>query len=203
MEQPQSSSTPGKNQNCLSDVRPRIFNTVWFTAPTSSTNPEEEDIDIVGCEGDNGNKTNNSGNLSSSESSRDLQLHVYGPPQFTEADVLACMNALEHEDDEDMDNDDDKKSEATAAMVAAETLTQEQPAIKREMDSENENENEVMMPEQKDTVDNKENIADKSKCSKCLVSPFLFCFAFFANLLGTKCCKNVLSFSEIVERARC
>ena len=140
---------------------------LWFTAPTSSTNPEEEDIDIVGCEGDNGNKTNNSGNLSSSESSRDLQLHVYGPPQFTEADVLACMNALEHEDDEDME-EPDKKSEA----VSAETLTQEQPTIKREMDSENENENEVMMSKKDTEVDNKENIKDKSKCLKCLVSIF-------------------------------
>ena len=70
----------------------KIFN--LLIAPTSSTNPEDEDIDIVGCEGDNstiGNKTNTSGNLSSSESSRDLQLHVYGPPQFTEADVVACI----------------------------------------------------------------------------------------------------------------
>ena len=144
---------------------------LWFTAPTSSTNPEEEDIDIVGCEGDNnGNKTNTSGNLSSSESSRDLQLHVYGPPQFTEADVLACMNALEQGDDQDEDMDNlDKKSEA----VSAETLTPEQPTIKREMDSENESE--VMMPnaDKKDTeVDNKENIKDKSKCLKCLVSIF-------------------------------
>ena len=70
-----------------------------FTAPTSSTNPDEEDIDIVGDDGNNNKNNNNSstGNLSSSESSRDLQLHVYGPPQFTEADVLACMNQLEEE----------------------------------------------------------------------------------------------------------
>ena len=39
--------------------------------------------------------------MSSSESSRDLQLHVYGPPQFTEADVLACMNEEQEESDED------------------------------------------------------------------------------------------------------
>ena len=68
-------------------------------APTSSTNPDEEDIDIVGDDGNN-NKNNNTGNLSSSESSRDLQLHVYGPPQFTEADVLACMSSLEDEEKE-------------------------------------------------------------------------------------------------------
>ena len=81
----------------------------WFfiAAPTSSTNPDEEDIDIVGDDGNNNknNHNNTSSNLSSSESSRDLQLHVYGPPQFTEADVLACMN-----EDQD-ESDEDKKSE--------------------------------------------------------------------------------------------
>ena len=139
----------------------KIERFIFTSAPTSSTNPEEEDIDIVGCgEGDNGNKTTNSGNLSSSESSRDLQLHVYGPPQFTEADVLACMNTLEEpetEQDEEM-ADSDKKS--TGAGEETETLTSTQ-VIKREMDSENEHEK---------NEDNKENIADKSKCSKCLVS---------------------------------
>ena len=71
----------------------------FSVAPTSSTNLDEEDIDIVGDDGNNNKNNNNSstGNLSSSESSRDLQLHVYGPPQFTEADVLACMNQLEEE----------------------------------------------------------------------------------------------------------
>ena len=137
-----------------SNILKKFFND--FLAPTSSTNPEDEDIDIVG-EGDNsaiGNKT------SSSESSRDLQLHVYGPPQFTEADVLACMNTLEEpetEQDEEM-ADSDKKS--TGAGEETETLTSTQ-VIKREMDSENEHEK---------NEDNKENIADKSKCSKCLVS---------------------------------
>ena len=146
-----------------------------FIAPTSSTNPEDEDIGIVGCEGDNstiGNKTNTSGNLSSSESSRDLQLHVYGPPQFTEADVLACMNTLEHEtegqqEDEEMaDNSDSGKKSPSSSETLTSSSTS---AIKREMDSENENENEVMNSE-KNMEDNKENIADKSKCAKCLVS---------------------------------
>ena len=43
------------------------------------------------------------------------------------------------------------------------------------MDSENENENEVMNnTETKNMEDNKENIADKSKCAKCLVSTLWF-----------------------------
>ena len=144
-----------------------------FLAPTSSTNPEDEDIDIVG-EGDNsaiGNKT------SSSESSRDLQLHVYGPPQFTEADVLACMNTLEHEtegqrqqDEEMADNSDSGKKSPSSSETLTSSSTSAS-AIKREMDSENENENEVMNnTETKNMEDNKENIADKSKCAKCLVS---------------------------------
>ena len=64
---------------------------------------DEEDIDIVGDDGNNNknNHNNTSSNLSSSESSRDLQLHVYGPPQFTEADVLACKNKEQDESDED------------------------------------------------------------------------------------------------------
>ena len=122
-------------------------------------------------EGDNsaiGNKT------SSSESSRDLQLHVYGPPQFTEADVLACMNTLEHEtegqqqDEEMADNSDSGKKSPSSSETLTSSSTS---AIKREMDSENENENEVMNnTETKNMEDNKENIADKSKCAKCLVS---------------------------------
>ena len=80
-----------------------IFLIFLIAAPTSSTNPDEEDIDIVGDDGNNNknNHNNTSSNLSSSESSRDLQLHVYGPPQFTEADVLACMNEDQDESDED------------------------------------------------------------------------------------------------------
>ena len=127
-------------------------------------------------EGDNsaiGNKT------SSSESSRDLQLHVYGPPQFTEADVLACMNTLEHEtegqrqqDEEMADNSDSGKKSPSSSETLTSSSTSAS-AIKREMDSENENENEVMNnTETKNMEDNKENIADKSKCAKCLVSTF-------------------------------
>lgn len=124
-----------------------------FTAPTSSTNPDDEDIDIVGDDGNN-NK-NNSGNLSSSESSRDLQLHVYGPPQFTEADVLACMNEL----------DDDKKSETAVVKreVASPALSGSASAEDEEPHTHN-NEAEDTKPQTKMMMQ------DKSKCSKCLVS---------------------------------
>ena len=149
-------------------------------------------------EGDNsaiGNKT------SSSESSRDLQLHVYGPPQFTEADVLACMNTLEHEtegqqEDEEMaDNSDSGKKSPSSSETLTSSSTSAS-AIKREMDSENENENEVMNnTETKNMEDNKENIADKSKCAKCLVSTpekkfFLCDFHMCLNFCG----KNVFLF---------
>ena len=87
---------------------------------------------------------------------------------------MACMNTLEHEtegqqEDEEMaDNSDSGKKSPSSSETLTSSSTS---AIKREMDSENENENEVMNnTETKNMEDNKENIADKSKCSKCLVS---------------------------------
>ena len=38
--------------------------------------------------------------LSSSDASRELQLHVYGPPQFSEADVLNCLSQMEEEEEQ-------------------------------------------------------------------------------------------------------
>jgi hypothetical protein len=67
----------------------------------SSNNVDEEDIDIVGDDHTHAHNNNNNNNrersnlsVSSSDASRDLQLHVYGPPQFSEADVLTCMNQV-------------------------------------------------------------------------------------------------------------
>ena len=82
------------------------------------------------------------------------------------------MNTLEHEtenqDEEMADNSDSGKKSPSSSETLTSSSTS---AIKREMDSENENENEVMNnTETKNMEDNKENIADKSKCSKCLVS---------------------------------
>ena len=137
-----------------------------FSAPTSSTNPDEEDIDIVGDDGNN-NKNNNSGNLSSSESSRDLQLHVYGPPQFTEADVLACMSNLE----ETTENKDNQSQQSELVNDDSESL------IKREVrspDSPNDEElGKEDSKENQDVNESKEKVfsnQDRSKCSKCLVS---------------------------------
>lgn len=167
MEQPQSSSTP---------------------APTSSTNPDEEDIDIVGDDGNNNknNHNNTSSNLSSSESSRDLQLHVYGPPQFTEADVLACMNEEQEESDED------KKSE----METESCTDSREMVVKREVASPTSLSGSAAEDEEHSTPHNKAHgvigpaslkmnssdvhktnnlkikikLEDKSKCSKCLKS---------------------------------
>ena len=137
-----------------------------FSAPTSSTNPDEEDIDIVGDDGNN-NKNNNSGNLSSSESSRDLQLHVYGPPQFTEADVLACMSNLE-----EMEKD---KQQSQSELVN--NTEDSESLIKREVrspDSPNDEElGKEDSKENQDVNESKEKVfsnQDRSKCSKCLVS---------------------------------
>lgn len=209
MEQPQSSSTPGKDlkqkvRKCRC-FRFRIKNSsqynIWlqpgenasewpqistlfllyFAAPTSSTNPDDEDIDIVGDDGNN-NKNNISGNLSSSESSRDLQLHVYGPPQFTEADVLACMNELEElgEEHEDSKKSEQEEAELAAAPSTTDSPTTEERTIKREVASPalsgSAGEDEEHHTEHNDRdghskpKDSKIKIEDKSRCSKCLVS---------------------------------
>ena len=144
-----------------------------FSAPTSSTNPDEEDIDIVGDDGNN-NKNNNSGNLSSSESSRDLQLHVYGPPQFTEADVLACMSNLE-----EMEKD---KQQSQSELVN--NTEDSESLIKREVRSpDSHNDEELVRNDKEDSKENQDaneskdkvfSNQDRSKCLKCLVSDFMF-----------------------------
>ena len=130
----------------------------FSVAPTSSTNLDEEDIDIVGDDGNN-NKNNNSGNLSSSESSRDLQLHVYGPPQFTEADVLACMNTPEENDNED-EKMEDKQSEADQESLIKREVNSPDPG----MDDQEAKEDDREPQDIKKVIQQ-----DRSKCSKCLV----------------------------------
>lgn len=156
-----------------------LFLQLYFAAPTSSTNPDDEDIDIVGDDGNN-NKNNISGNLSSSESSRDLQLHVYGPPQFTEADVLACMNELEEEDSKKSEHEGEAELAEHQAASTTHSPTEER-TIKREVASPalsgSAGEDEEHHTEHNDhddhsikPKDSKIKIQDKSRCSKCLVS---------------------------------
>ena len=87
---------------------------------------DDEDIDIVGdCP-----KANTS--LSSaSSSSRDLQTHVYGPPQYTEADVLACVKESETK----MEQDD----EGEAKTIKKEAEEEEGEEATKEEDEEKEN----------------------------------------------------------------
>ena len=134
----------------------------FSVAPTSSTNLDEEDIDIVGDDGNN-NKNNNSGNLSSSESSRDLQLHVYGPPQFTEADVLACMNTPEENDNEE-EKMEDKQSEADQESLIKREVNSPDPG----MDDQEAKEDDREPQDIKKVIQQ-----DRSKCSKCLVRKYI------------------------------
>ena len=82
------------------------FEYLFFSAPhrSASNIADDEDIDIVGDDhhpnNNNNNRERSNLSLSSSDASRDLQLHVYGPPQFSEADILTCMNQLEEEEEE-------------------------------------------------------------------------------------------------------
>jgi hypothetical protein len=81
----------------------------------SSNAADDEDIDIVGDDhavNNNNHRERSNMSLSSSDASRDLQLHVYGPPQFSEADVLTCMSQIEEEEESRRRNDDFIKVEA-------------------------------------------------------------------------------------------
>ena len=152
---------------CSSIFSTLISNHFLSLAPTSSTNPDDEDIDIVGDDGNNNkNKNNNnSSNLSSSESSRDLQLHVYGPPQFTEADVLACLSQLENQEnlDETMETEMEDKKDDQKLVVKREA---ESPSNNSLSDIEEPCPSENQPPK---VTKIKIKMEDKSKCSKCLV----------------------------------
>jgi hypothetical protein len=123
---------------------------------------DEEDIDIVGDDGNN-NKNNTSGN--SSESSRDLQLHVYGPPQFTEADVLASI--CEHEEAlKQSDEEGIVKREVTSPDLSTSNNIDEH-GIAADSDQQLLDNEDVKMEDLKEKL---KQFEDKSKCSKCLVS---------------------------------
>ena len=136
----------------------------WFVmfvlAPTSSTNPEEEDIDIVGNE--DAQHSRNSG----SESSRDLQLHVYGPPQFTEADVLACLSQYRSDPEEGsptgLNKEETEVKREVTSPGGADSPSSSPPNDLRP-DADTEHDRRVVSPL-------KIKVEDRSKCSKCLVS---------------------------------
>ena len=100
--------------------------------------------------------------MSSSESSRDLQLHVYGPPQFTEADVLACMNTPEENDNEE-EKMEDKQSEADQESLIKREVNSPDPG----MDDQEAKEDDREPQDIKKVIQQ-----DRSKCSKCLVRKY-------------------------------
>ena len=171
------------------EIRQSFYNVQFiFTAPTSSTNPDEEDIDIVGDDGNNNKNNNNNSSLqSSSESSRDLQLHVYGPPQFTEADVLACMNELEElqdrEEDDSQETEKNSSNERTMVVkreVASPALSGSTAEDEESCAENNKNNPATTTATTTTSFNDKTNLKikikmeDKSKCSKCLVCEPLF-----------------------------
>ncbi len=120
----------------------------------------EEDIDIVG---DGKEKNNTSIDSGSSE----VQNHVYGPPQFTEADVLACVKQQEEDGDKEERKDGDEDEEAKENGIKKEVDDEEKDGEDdKVMDAEGEEEG-------KDVEKLKAKlraVEDSSKCSKCTVS---------------------------------
>ncbi|XP_059090749.1 E3 ubiquitin-protein ligase RNF220-like [Tigriopus californicus] len=68
---------------------------------TSNDNANDDDIDIVSCD-------KNNSSLSSTEGPQDWQ--IYGPVQYTEADVLACVSDAEKESNDGANTRDDNDS---------------------------------------------------------------------------------------------
>lgn len=122
---------------------------------------DEEDIDIVGdgCNNNNhsdsGNNKENSGNKNNSKSNLSNNELAYGPPQFTEADILACMN--EHAIKKEKMEVDDKDNGETADENAKDTT----------------NDDDACDEEQKEQLASlnakAKRTADSNKCSKCMV----------------------------------
>ena len=126
-----------------------------------NSNHDDEDIDIVGDDHANNNNNNRNSSMSSSDASRDLQLHVYGPPQFSEADVLACMINV----DEDGHDDGDFIKAEASSPCSDETL------YKDEMDCDEGGRKRVdSEKEEVETLKAKlKKLESSSKCSKCMV----------------------------------
>ena len=125
---------------------------------------DDEDIDIVGDDHTNNNNRERSNlSLSSSDASRDLQLHVYGPPQFSEADVLTCMSQLEEEADLKR-NDNAIKMEAQSPDLRMKEETFETDCDERRNEA----------AEDVETLKAKlRQMEGSAKCSKCDVSLFV------------------------------
>jgi len=110
------------------------------------TGEGDEDIDIVG----DGNKANDSHSSSTAaESVAGARDHVYGPQQFTEADVLAAVsqneeNGVKKEVPDEDDSNEGKENEHVNAKEEEEDLEELKAKLKA--------------------------LEENNKCSKCLVS---------------------------------
>ncbi len=148
---------------------------------------DEEDIDIVGDGGkDVKSAANTSGSSDSSVKGDSVQNSVvYGPPQFTEADVLACVAKCKEEEEEEeakkKEGEEEHKLEARENGIKKE-MEDEEGEGKEDSGEEKEKKNgegdEVEGKEEKrekspETVENLKAklraMEDSSKCSKCLV----------------------------------
>ena len=139
----------------------------------SNSNNDDEDIDIVGddhhANNNNNNRDRSNLSLSSSDASRDLQLHVYGPPQFSEADILACMSQMEEEEEETRRQTDDFIKTEVASPDSR--MKEEREENGEECDEERKENEDVEKLKEK-----LKQLEGSTKCSKCVVSFFFLNF---------------------------
>ena len=134
-----------------------------------SNNADDEDIDIVGDDPTNNNNNRNM-SLSSSDASRELQLHVYGPPQFSEADVLSCISQIEEEEEEET------RRRETEGFIKTEARSPDNDRMKEESEDiaeDGEEGAEGRRQEMEDVEALKaklKQLEGSTKCSKCVVS---------------------------------
>jgi len=141
------------------------------------SNHEDEDIDIVGDDhthNNNNNNNNRNSSMSSSDASRDLQLHVYGPPQFSEADVLACMMNVNEQGNENREVSGKKFDEGDYIKAENTSPCSVDMLFKDEMDSDDgERKRLDSEKEEVETLKAKlKKLESSSKCSKCTVNDF-------------------------------
>ena len=135
---------------------------------------DEEDIDIVGDDKERANTSlsSSSGGAANSSDAAVTASVIYGPPQFTEADVLACVAsaAPEAERAGGGGTGSGGRSEEEAAAEAEDS--EKENVVKKELVEE---EVEVEKEDLEALKAKVRKLEENNKCSKCTVScaPFL------------------------------
>lgn len=151
--------------------------------PAAANQTDEEDIDIVGdSDRKNSSLTSSSDGGGCGGNGANVTQLVYGPPQYTEADVLACVSSHEAatsikkenadiDDDAEMEDDEDEKRPDEDAA----TTKSEKSEDKSDNEDEEEEERENDGNDDEDAAVEKlkaklRRLERNNQCSKCMVS---------------------------------